>query len=131
MPAEPAAIAKAILDSLAFRYASVLRTIESLTNQRIQGGQVIGGGSQNNYLNQATANATGLPVSGGPGEATIIGNVLVHSIADGRFASLAEGRAYVASNLQLKSFTPQASAGYEEAKRHYAIIEARYVAQTV
>src|SRR5205085_2755200 len=43
MPSEPAAIAKVILDSLAFRYASVLRTIESLTNQRIEGVQIIGG----------------------------------------------------------------------------------------
>src|SRR5438067_1540635 len=36
MPSEPPAIAKAILDSLAFRYASVLRTIESLTHQAIK-----------------------------------------------------------------------------------------------
>ena len=131
MPSEPAQIAKAILDSLAFRYASVLRTIEWLTNQRIQGVQIIGGGSQNSYLNQATANATGLPVSAGPVEATIIGNLLVQSIAHGRFASLAEARAYVASNMQLKRFTPQVSAGYEEAKRRYTNIEARYVPQTV
>ena len=127
LPAEPAAIAKAILDSLAFRYASVLRTIESLTSQRIEGVQIIGGGSQNHYLNQATANATGLPVSAGPVEATIIGNVLVQAIADGQFASLAETRAYVASNVQLRRFTPQVFAGYEEAKRRYAIIEAGFL----
>lgn len=131
MPSEPAAIAKVILDSLAFRYASVLRTIESLTNQRLEGVQIIGGGSQNHYLNQATANATGLPVSSGPVEATAIGNVLVQAIANGRFASLAEARAYVAGNMQLKRFTPQISAGSEEAKRRYAKIEARYVPQTV
>ena len=128
---DPPTIAKAILDSLAFRYASVLRVIESLTSQRIEGVQIIGGGSQNNYLNQATANATGLPVSAGPVEATIIGNVLVQSIAYGRFASLAEARAYVASNMTLKRFAPQVSAGCEEAKRRYAIIEARFLPQTV
>ena len=39
--------------------------IEALTGkQKIEGVHVIGGGSQNAYLNQATANATGLPVSG-------------------------------------------------------------------
>jgi rhamnulokinase len=47
MPASAAAIAKMILDSLAFRYASVLRTIEALTNRKIEGVQIIGGGSQN------------------------------------------------------------------------------------
>ena len=131
MPVEPVLIAKAILDSLAFRYASVLRTIEALTNQQIAGVQIIGGGSQNSYLNQAAANATGLPVSAGPVEATTIGNVLVQSIAHGRFASLAEARAYSASNMKLKKFTPQVSAGCEEANRRYAKIEASYLPQIV
>src|SRR5262249_31354928 len=124
-------IAKTILDSLAFRYASVLRTIKLLTNHRILGVQIIGGGRQNSYLNQATANATGLPLSAGAAEANLLRNVLIQSIAHGRFASLADARAYVASNMQLKGFTPQVSAGCEEAKRRYAKIEARYVSQTV
>src|SRR5207249_3888455 len=51
---EPARIAKTVLDSLAFRYASLLGTIESLTNQKIREVRIIGGGSQNAYLNQAT-----------------------------------------------------------------------------
>ena len=127
MPRRTAAVAKVILDSLAFRYASVLRTIETLTNRKIQGVQIIGGGSQNNYLNQATANATGLPVSAGPTEATVIGNVLVQSIAQGRFASLTEGREYVAQHVRLQNFTPQTSGACEEAARRYAAIEARYV----
>jgi rhamnulokinase len=93
--------------------------------------QIIGGGGQNSYLNQATANASGLPVSAGPVEATIIGNVLVQSIAHGQFASLAEARAYVASKTQLKRFTPEVSASYEEAKRRYAVIETSFLALTV
>jgi len=44
-------------------------TIESLTGWQIQGVHIVGGGSRNNYLNQATANATGLPVLAGPAEA--------------------------------------------------------------
>src|SRR6185369_13437895 len=68
VPSDLPAIAKVILDSLAFRYASVLRTIESLTKRKVQGVQIIGGGSRNSYLNQATANASGLPVSPGPVE---------------------------------------------------------------
>jgi rhamnulokinase len=131
MPFEPAPIAKAIFDSLAFRYASVLRTLESLTTQRIEGVQIIGGGSQNDYLNQATANATGLPVYAGPVEATVIGNVLVQAIASGTFASLAEARQYVASKVRSRKFTPQVPAGCEEATRRYAELEARYVAQTI
>ena len=104
--AQPA-IVKLILDSLALRYASVLRSIEMLTNQRINGVQIVGGGSQNDYLNQATANATGLPVLAGPVEATVIGNALAQAIASGRFASLAEARRHVAENIELKEFVPQ------------------------
>jgi len=127
MPSAPSAIAKVILDSLAFRYASVLRTIESLTNQQIEGVRIIGGGSQNRYLNQATANATGLPVAAGPVEATVIGNVLVQAIADGRFASLAEARGYVAGNVPSQNFFPQLTTDLEQARARFAEIEARFI----
>jgi len=125
-PSEPAAMAKVILDSLAIRYASVLRTIESLTNQTLKGVRIIGGGSQNAYLNQVTANATGLPVSAGPVEATVIGNFLIQAIAAGQFASLAAAREYVARNTQSQTFMPKNFAG-EKVMRRYAQIEARYV----
>ena len=55
---EPTAIAKMIFDSLAFRYASVLRSIESLTGKKLTGLQILGGGGRNRYLNQMTANAS-------------------------------------------------------------------------
>jgi rhamnulokinase len=126
MSENPAVVAKTILDSLAFRYASVLRTIESLIKRKIEGVQIIGGGSQNAYLNQATANATGLPVSAGPVEATVIGNVLVQAIADGRFGSLSEARQYVPQKIRLGEFMPQTSTAGAEAMRRYAAIEARY-----
>jgi rhamnulokinase len=119
----PPAIARLILDSLALRCASVLRAIEALTNQRLMGVQIVGGGSQNNYLNQATANATGLPVLAGPVEATVIGNALIQAVALGRFASLVDARRHVAQNLRLKEFTPRPSPAWEEAGRRYAEIE--------
>jgi len=125
MPRDPAAIAKVILDSLAFRYASVLQKIEALTSREISGVQIIGGGSQNCYLNQATANVTGLPVFAGPVEATVIGNLSVQAIAAGRFASLTEARQYVAQNVKAQQFTPQSSIAGDEAKRRYETIEAQ------
>jgi rhamnulokinase len=127
MPASSGATAKCILDSLAFRYASVLGTAQSLTGQTIRGVQIIGGGSRNSYLNQATANATGLPVCAGPVEATVLGNILVQAIAQGRFNSLAEARGHVAQSTKLETFTPQISAAVEKAREHYAAIEERYV----
>lgn len=124
---EPAAIAKAILDSLALRYASVLRTIESMTGREIHGIQIVGGGSLNGYLNQATANAAGKPVIAGPAEATVIGNVLIQAVAAGRFETLSEARRHVAASLQLRRFAPQSSRDWDAAGKRYAAIESRYL----
>ncbi len=124
---DPPTLTKVILDSLALRYAAVIRTIESLTGRAINGVQIVGGGSLNNYLNQATANATGSPVLAGPVESTVIGNVLVQAIAAGRFATLAEARAHVAANLSLRRFEPQEVTAWEGAARRYTEIEAQFV----
>jgi rhamnulokinase len=123
----PAETARVILDSLALRYASVLRAIERLTGEKVKGVQIVGGGSQNDYLNQATATATGLEVLAGPVEATVTGNVLVQAIAAGRFASLAEARRHVAQNIQLKKIPPRGSPVWEEARSRYSIIEAQFI----
>jgi rhamnulokinase len=127
IPDDPITITKVILDSLAFRYASVVKTIESLTGQKIEGVQIVGGGSRNAYLNQMTANVTNLPVVAGPVEATVIGNVLVQGIAAGRFASLAEGRRYVATKVKARRFTPCVPDALCEARNRYDQIEQQYV----
>jgi rhamnulokinase len=124
---EPATLTKVILDSLALRYASVLRTVQSLTGMHIEGVQIVGGGSRNDYLNQATADATRRPVLAGPVEATVTGNVLVQATASGRFASLAEARCHVSENVSLRRFEPRLNAEAEAAARRYAETEARYL----
>jgi rhamnulokinase len=124
---DPPSVARIILDSLAFRYASVLRSIESLTGQQCRGVQIVGGGSLNDYLNQATANTTGLPVLAGPVEAAVTGNVLVQAIARRRFASLSEARRHVAQNIRLQEFSPRSSPAWAEGARRFAAIEAEYI----
>jgi rhamnulokinase len=125
VPSEPAVFTKIILDSLAFRYASVLRTTESLTGKKLRGVHIVGGGSLNDYLNQATANATGLTVLAGPVESTVIGNVIVQAVASNRFGSLSAARKHIADNVHLKQFTPSPSVG--ESARRYAAVEDRFL----
>jgi rhamnulokinase len=122
--AEPAALAKVVLDSLALRYASVLETAERLTGQPIPGIHIVGGGSQNDYLNQATADAAGRPVLAGPVEATAAGNLLVQAIACGEIATIEEGRALLRSAAPPRRFEPRRSAEWDEARRRYREIEA-------
>jgi rhamnulokinase len=106
---EPVSLTKIILDSLAARYASIVSTIETLTGSRIPGIHIVGGGSQNDYLNQATADATGRPVLAGPVEATALGNLLMQSLACGRITSIAEGRHAIAASVPLRRFDPWGS----------------------
>lgn len=123
---DPVSVSKIIFDSLAFRYASVLRSVESLTRDKLERIQILGGGGKNSYLSQMTANASGLPVRAGLTEATVLGNVLVQAITAGRFNSLAEARQHVADNIVLREFTPHRSAELTDAARRYAEIEARF-----
>jgi rhamnulokinase len=125
-PSDPIASTKVILDSLAFRYASVIRTIERLTGNPIKGIHIVGGGSRNDYLNQVAATASGLPVVAGPVEATATGNILLQAIHGERFRKLRDARHYVAQHAQLRRFEPRPSRSWEEAARRYADIEARF-----
>jgi len=106
-PEEPGALARIVLESLALRCADVLGTLARLTGRPIETVRVIGGGSRQDFLNQATADVSGRELLAGPAEATAIGNLLVQAIAAGRFGDLAEGRAYVAQVLPARRFTPR------------------------
>lgn len=126
MPQRPGMVAKMILDSLAFRYASVLGTIESLNAVSLGGVQILGGGGKNRYLNQMTADASGLKVKAGLTEATVVGNILVQAVSSGRFSSLDEARRHVAENFVFEEFVPSPDRNLEDAVARYAEIEARY-----
>jgi rhamnulokinase len=104
---DPVSLTKVILDSLALRYASVVARIEQVTGQAIPGIHIVGGGSLNSYLNQATADASGRPVLAGPVEATAIGNLIVQAHAAGAIRSLAEGRQLVAGAFPPARFEPR------------------------
>jgi len=120
----PAELSTIIFDSLAYRYASVVRSIEAITGKSISSIQILGGGGRNGYLNQMTANATGLSVQAGLTEATVVGNVLVQAITAGRFSNISEARDHIRDNFELESFEPQMLS--KAAVRRYAEIEARY-----
>jgi len=126
VPDDPARLARVVLDSLAFRYASVVRTIEALTGEPIPGIHIVGGGCRNEYLDQATADASGRPVLAGPAEATAIGNLLLQAVASGALASVADGRRLVARAVCPRRFEPRERPGWKEAAERYEEIEGRF-----
>ena len=122
---DPVLITKIILDSLALRYASVISAIERLTGHAIPGIHIVGGGSRNGYLNQATADASGREVLAGPVEATAIGNLLVQGITAGTVASLADGRWMVAAAFPPTRFAPRDTERWEQPSRLFRDISPR------
>ena len=56
----------------------------------------------------------------------MVGNVLVQAIASGRFESLSDARAYVASKIAFENFLPQTAPGLAEAEARYLELEERF-----
>ena len=105
IPASRGETVRLILESLAMRYATVLRELELASGVTVDAIHVVGGGSQVALLNELTADATGLPVTAGPVDATLIGNLLT------QLAALLEieagtGRALVRSSFPLERYEP-------------------------
>ena len=106
VPRSPAAFTRAVLESLAFKYRSVVHSLEQLTGTRFSHVRIVGGGSRNRLLNQFTANATGRPVIAGPAEATALGNIAVQMLAGGAVGSLREARAIIKQSFPARTFEP-------------------------
>ncbi len=66
-----------IMHSLARRYAEVLKRIQLHTGKDVRRIFIVGGGSQNTFLNRLTAEATGFSVHRGSPESSTIGNFAV------------------------------------------------------
>ena len=109
VPAGPAAYARSILESLAFKYRAVLESLEQLTDTRFEELRIVGGGSRNRLLNQFTADATGRTVVAGPVEATALGNIAMQMLATGAVASLADARAIIERSFPVERFEPVAA----------------------
>ena len=103
-------LVRTALESLALKYNVVLCGLESLTGVKVEVIHIVGGGCQNELLNQFTANACQRPVIAGPVEATAMGNILVQARAAREVASLSEIRKVVRQSTEIKRFEPQGSA---------------------
>ncbi|MFZ4456899.1 MAG: rhamnulokinase [Bacteroidales bacterium] len=102
----PAEFMKCIVDSLATKYKSVLSDLESTTGRKIDRLHIIGGGSQNQLLNQLTANLLDIEVIAGPVEATAFGNIAIQAFAKGEIKSIEEGRQIIKNSVEIKNFYP-------------------------
>jgi rhamnulokinase len=110
---------RCIYDSLALKYRFTLEQICEITEQPVEVIHIIGGGANNHFLNQLTADATGLRVIAGPTEATAIGNIMIQAKALGYVGSLDEIREIVANSSDLVHFVPSGESDWDEAYNKY------------
>ena len=100
---------RTILENLARKYAETIKKLEDVTGSSIEHLHVVGGGSQNELLNQLTADATGKIITAGPVEATAIGNILMQARATGQLTGISQARGLVRRSFTPKEYHPQNS----------------------
>ena len=98
---------KLIFYSLAFLYAKTLKELSELSGFTIKSLNIIGGGSQNEYLNQLTSDAAEIKVTAGPVEATVLGNITVQAYTRGEIKTIKEGREIIRNSSRLKQYRPE------------------------
>ncbi|NBB77907.1 MAG: rhamnulokinase [Verrucomicrobia bacterium] len=120
IPNTPGEIVRCIYESLALRYAEVWSKLPKYTEEKPDSLHVVGGGCQDEQLNQFTANALGARVFAGPVEATGLGNIIAQMMADGEISTLAEGRAIVARSFAIKTYEPTDTESWDAVKERFA-----------
>ena len=106
---------RCIYESLALRYRAVLEGIEKCTGKKYDSLNVVGGGTKDTLLCKMTADACNITVYAGPIEATVMGNVAVQLISGGDIADVIEARRIIANSGQLKCYSPENTAAWDEA----------------
>lgn len=89
-PEDKAKLVRSIVESIAAGFAAALQTAGELADRRIDVVHMVGGGSLNSLLCQATADRSGYPVMAGPVEATAIGNLLIQARTAGTLSGTLE-----------------------------------------
>ncbi|MBN2652057.1 MAG: rhamnulokinase [Spirochaetales bacterium] len=107
IPQSPGEIGKVIFQSLAISYAQAIKDFEKITGRTINEINIIGGGCQNNYLNQLTADLTNCKVTAGPIEATAIGNVITQLQGLNKIKDIQDAKKIITNSFEVTIFTPQ------------------------
>jgi rhamnulokinase len=84
-----------------------VRALERLSGRAFGRILIVGGGSQNRLLCQATADASGLPVASYSLEGAAVGNIAAQLVALGEVADNAAFRAAYARQLERVAYSPR------------------------
>ncbi len=105
-PADRGSLLRVVYESLALKYRAVAELISRVSGKPNTVVHVVGGGAQNDLLNAMTADATGLPVTAGPAEATAVGNALVQAKGLGIISSMPEALPMIRGAFPVRELKP-------------------------
>ncbi|MDR2793497.1 MAG: rhamnulokinase [Treponema sp.] len=104
VPQTPGELMRCVYRSLARCYADAVHEIALITGKTYRGLHIVGGGSKDGFLNQLTAQASGIPVYAGPDECTVIGNLIAQMLAAHDFSDISSARKAVAESFPIKKY---------------------------
>ncbi|KYN26413.1 rhamnulokinase [Vibrio cidicii] len=122
-PESLAQVVRCIYDSLALAYNDTIEQIAHATQRSITELRIVGGGVQDEFLNQLCADVCQISVSTQPKEASALGNVINQFIALDIISCLDEGRKIIDASSQVNVYQPNPIAGLENIKAQYQLVK--------
>lgn len=107
VPHGSAELARCIFDSLAMLYRQTAQQLAQLQGSPLDEIHIVGGGSQNSFLNQLCADTCQIPVTAGPVEASTLGNIGCQLMALNLVKNVTVFRQILAANFQQQRYMPQ------------------------
>ncbi len=107
LPKNLAGYTRLICDSLGRGHAEAMRSFERMGGRTFKRILIVGGGSKNRLLCQATADAAGVPVVSFALEGTAVGNLARQLISLGAVKNLATFRALLGKTLKQTIYAPE------------------------
>lgn len=107
IPSNKGELVRCVMESLALKYLFVVEKLKECSGRNIKQLYVVGGGSQNDLLNQYIADALNVVVSTGMTESTAVGNIMQQAIADKTVENWHQGHEIIKNSFILKSYYPK------------------------
>jgi len=104
IPSTAGEIAACVFQNLAILIAFHLEHIEVTSTTVIDHLYIVGGGSNNDYLNELISNYTQKTVYAGPSEATALGNLLIQFLHCKKIKTVKEGRQVIHNSFDIKKY---------------------------
>ncbi len=112
-------VMRCIYQSIAMKYKYTFNMLNRIGEQKYTKINMLGGGIKDKLLCRMTAAACNAEVLAGPTEATVMGNIAVAYHALGEIADFKAIRKAVSASTDIKRYSPEDSALWEEAYAKY------------